>query len=53
MLERRKFFAFILVLLGVLFFLSNFIAIFQLQIIWPIILIILGLGLMFKEFNWE
>ncbi len=49
--ERRKIFALVLILLGITIFAGNFIPVFSLKIIWPIFIIIIGLGLMFKEIH--
>lgn len=38
-----------LILLGILIFLSNYIPIFQFRLLWPVILIIIGLGIMLRE----
>lgn len=43
--------AYFIITLGVLFLLSNFIPVFQFKIIWPIILVIFGLGIMLGEFD--
>lgn len=39
----------ILVCVGIVLFLGNFIPIFSFNIIWPVIIIIVGLGLMFRD----
>jgi len=49
--ERKNLIAIALILFGTLIFLSNYVPIFQLKIIWPILLIIIGLGVMFKDFH--
>ena len=49
MAEHKKLLAVILILLGAVAFIGNFVPIFQFSLIWPVIIIIFGLGIMFKE----
>jgi len=51
MTERRYIFAIGLILLGTIVFLGNFIPLFRLHIIWPVFIIIIGLGMMFRELH--
>ncbi len=49
--EKRKTFALILILFGTVLVIGNFIPIFHWKIIWPILIIIVGLGMMFREIH--
>ena len=51
MKNQRSLFAIILILVGLILYLGNFIPIFQLKFFWPAILIIVGLGIMFRELS--
>lgn len=47
--EKRKLLAIALIFFGVLMLLSNYVPLFQMRFIWPIILIVIGLGMMFDD----
>lgn len=49
MKDRRTTLAVILILFGIIIFVGNFVPIFQMRLIWPVIIIIIGLGIMFRD----
>lgn len=49
MYEKKIIVSIILIFAGALLFLGNYIPIFNISILWPIIIIIIGLGLMFRD----
>ncbi len=48
-MEKRSLFAVILISLGLLIYLANFVTIFKLSVLWPLLIIVLGLGIMFRD----
>lgn len=49
MKERKVLFALILILLGTIIFLGNYIPLFNYRVVWPMVIIIIGLGIMFRD----